>query len=167
MNTIIYLDVDGVINAIRNGTPSQKRTGFTDFKRANINGYQIQWAQELIDHLNALATRDGVTIKWLTTWEHDAAQTLSPQIGLNGQNWEVLTGDQHAWQGRDWWKLKAIQADTATHKPDLAIWIDDDIRLEREAMMWTLTTEGVMVFSPDPQDGLTQDDINTLTAELN
>lgn len=166
MNTIIYLDVDGVINAIRNGTPSQKRTGFQDFRREVVRGYQIQYAQELVDWLNTLAMRPDVTIKWLTTWEHDAAGMLAPQIGLNGQLWEVLTGDQHAWQGRNWWKLGAIRADHEKHKPGLAIWIDDDIKLEREALYWAAETENVMAISPDPLDGLTRDDLDQITRAI-
>lgn len=158
--TIIYLDVDGVINAIRNGTPSQKRTGFKDFRRVIVRGFQIQYAQELIDQLNALADHEDVTICWLTTWEEQAPKELAPALGINGQNWEVLTGDVHAWQGRNWWKLNAIRDHVGEHQPDLAIWIDDDIKLEREALYWVAETEGVMAISPDALDGLLQSDLD-------
>lgn len=166
MKTIIYLDVDGVINAIRNGTPSQKRTGFKDFRRVTVRNYQIQYAQELVDQINALADRDDVTIKWLTTWEEHAANDLSPTIGINGQNWEVLTGDTHAWQGRNWWKLQAIRDDYNKEQPDLAIWIDDDIKLERESVIWSDQNK-VLALSPDPMDGLTQGDLTFITTETN
>ena len=166
MKTIIYLDVDGVINAIRNGTPSQKRTGFKDFRRTTVRSYQIQYAQELINWLNTTAEHENVTIKWLTTWEEHAPQELAPALGINGQHWEVLTGDQHAWQGRNWWKLNAIRDHVGEHQPDLAIWIDDDIKLEREAIYWATETEGVMAISPDPLDGLTRDCLTRITKEI-
>lgn len=166
VNTIIYLDVDGVINAIRNGTPSQKRTGFQDFRRQVVRGYQIQYAQELVDWLNTTAERDDVTICWLTTWEEHAPQELAPALGIDGQNWEVLTGDVHAWQGRNWWKLAAIRDHAGEHKPGLAIWIDDDIKLEREAIYWAAEAENVMAISPDPLDGLTRDDLDHITRAI-
>lgn len=166
MNATIYLDVDGVINAIRNGTPSQKRTGFKDFRRVTVRNYQIQYAQELVDWLNTTAARPGVTIVWLTTWEEQAPQELAPALGIHGQSWEVLTGDQHAWQGRNWWKLGAIRDHVGEHQPDLAIWIDDDIKLEREAIYWAAETENVMAISPDPLDGLTHDDLDSIIKEI-
>lgn len=88
MSTTIYLDVDGVINAIGRTHPEPKHTGFPEYKSIMANGYQIAYAPELIAMLNALAARDDVTIKWLTTWEHDAAKVLSPLIGLDGMDWQ-------------------------------------------------------------------------------
>jgi len=165
MSTTIYLDVDGVINAIRKNAPTQ--TGFTDYRRTNVNGYQIQYAQELVDHLNTISERDDVTIVWLTTWEHDAARTLSPAIGLNGHNWEVLTGDQHAWGGRNWWKLGAIRDHVEEKQPDLAIWIDDDIKLERDAINWAETTGSTIAISPNPLDGINNETIEAIIELLN
>ena len=163
MSTTIYLDVDGVINAIGHRHPEPKHTGFPEYKSVRCNGYQIAYAPELITMLNALAERDDVTIKWLTTWEHDAAKVLSPIIGLEGQEWEVLTGDLHAWRGRDWWKLVAIRADVEAAKPGHAIWIDDDLSLERTAMNWA-NNHGVTMISPFAKYGLTTEDLAKITS---
>lgn len=166
IRTIIYLDVDGVINAIRNGTPSQKRTGFKDFRRVVVNGYQIQYAQELIDWLNKLAERDDLEIKWLTTWQDNAPHGLCPAIGLNGQNWEVLGGDLTDWGGVHWWKYKAIREDREKHQPRLAIWIDDDLKLETRAHSWAIETANFLAYSPDPLDGLTLENLSHITKEI-
>ena len=166
MKTIIYLDVDGVINAIRNGTPSQKRTGFKGFRRVTVRNYQIQYAQEIVDWLNTMDQRESVTICWLTTWEEHAPEELAPALGIDGQHWEVLTGDQHQWQGRNWWKLNAIRDHVGEHQPDLAIWIDDDIKLEREALNWAAETQDVTVISPDPLDGLTREDLGYIETQI-
>ncbi|MFJ2144376.1 HAD domain-containing protein [Glutamicibacter sp. NPDC087831] len=163
MNTIIYLDVDGVINAIRSGTPSQKRTGFIDFRRVTVRSFQIQYAQELIGWLNAISQIENVEIKWLTTWLEDAPKNLCPAIGLFGWDWEVLGGDLTDWGGAHWWKLQAIRDDFNKEQPSLAIWIDDDIKLEREALFWVAETEGVIAYSPDPLDGLTQNELHEIT----
>lgn len=101
-----------------------------------------------------------------TEGAHDAPKNLCPAIGLEGTEWEVLTGDQQDWHGRNWWKLAAIRDDFNAEKPDLAIWIDDDIKLEREAIYWAAETEGVMAISPDPLDGLTRDCLTRITKEI-
>lgn len=167
MKTTIYLDVDGVINAVRTGTPSQKRTGFKDFRRVTVRGYQIQYAQELIDQLNTLAEHNDVTIKWLTTWEEHAPNELAPAIGLNGQEWEVLGGDLTDWGGSHWWKLRAIRNDIANtaDRADNIYWIDDDIKLERPAINWTAKAN-VTIISPDPLDGLTQEHLEIIRTNL-
>lgn len=163
---IIYLDVDGVINAIRNGTPSQKRTGFKDFRRTTVNGFQIQYAQELIDWLNTVSQIEDVEIKWLTTWQEDAPKNLCPAIGLFGWDWEVLGGDLTDWGGVHWWKYKAIREDHAKHKPSLAVWIDDDLKLETRAHHWAIETANVIAVIPDALDGLTKEALDGITAQI-
>lgn len=162
MSTTIYLDVDGVINAIGRTHPEPKHTGFPEYKSIMANGYQIAYAPELITMLNALAARDDVTIKWLTTWEHDAAKILSPLIGLDGADWEVLTGDLHQWGGPDWWKLAAIRADVEATSPAAVVWIDDDISLERQAMNWARNRDDVTLISPFAKYGLTTEDLTKI-----
>jgi hypothetical protein len=164
MTTTIYLDVDGFINAIGRTHPEHKHTGFSEYRNIMANSYQIAYAPELIAALNELAARDDVTIKWLTTWEHDAAKILSPLIGLNGENWEVLTGDLHAWVGKDWWKYIAIRADTENLVDANVIWIDDDLSLEREALNWVNRFDNVHAFSPFAKHGLTAEELTRIRA---
>lgn len=167
MSTTIYLDVDGVINAIGRHHPEAKHTGFSEYRSVMVNGFQIAYAPALIDALNALAFRADVTIQWLTTWEFDAANVLSPQIGLFGEAWSVLTGDQHRWGGSDWWKLAAIRDDVESTAPDTVIWIDDDLSIERDALNWAHRA-GVHIISPEARYGLTTnhlDKIHSLIGE--
>jgi len=87
MKTTIYLDVDGVLNAVSKKSPTLTATGWGEWKTAPVNGWPILWAPELITALNELAAREDVTFKWLTTWTDDAAKVLSPAIGIEGQEW--------------------------------------------------------------------------------
>jgi hypothetical protein len=153
VNTTIYLDVDGVLNAVSMRVPTS--TGWPGYEAKRVNGYRIMYAPAVVDRINRLAERDDVTIKWLTTWEHDAAQILSPQIGLNGQGWEVLTGCQDAHSGRDWWKLQAIDADVAAHPEDGFVWLDDDIAAEPDAVEWARRRNNGIWISPRMREGLT------------
>lgn len=162
MQTTIYLDVDGVLNAVQKRYPSEASTGWKLWETKPVNGWPILWAPELIDELNTLAAHSDVTFKWLTTWTHDAAKTLSPAIGINGQEWEVLDGEQHGWRGADWWKLQAIQKDVLSTTPDQFIWIDDDISAERVAIEWVNGRDNGYAISPFTVEALTRDHLNEI-----
>jgi hypothetical protein len=164
VSTTIYLDVDGVLNAVTKKRSSLiKATGWDRWETAPVNGWPILWAPALIEALNDLAARDDVTFKWLTTWTDDAAKILSPAIGIDGQDWEVLHGDQHAWGGRHgWWKLEAIRTDVETTEPERFIWIDDDLSTEGNALEWlTGRIEGLGI-SPFMSEGLTRANLDTV-----
>lgn len=163
MKTIVYLDVDGVLNAVTRRSPSTKITGWDDWQITRVGRWPINHSPAMIAELNALAARDDITFKWLTTWENDAAEKLSPAIGINGQDWEVLHGDQHAWGGdKGWWKLEAIQADIEASEADVFIWIDDDISAELAAIEWVQSRPDVHAISPSSMAGLTQDDLRSI-----
>jgi hypothetical protein len=165
MSTTIYLDVDGVLNAVSKKSPTLASTGWDEWKTAPVNGWPILWAPALINVLNELAAREDVTFKWLTTWTDDAAKVLSPAIGINGQDWEVLHGDQHAWGGkRGWWKLEAIRADVMETMPDQLIWIDDDLSMEHDALEWIAGRSEGLAISPFMREGLTRANVEQITA---
>jgi hypothetical protein len=165
MKTTIYLDVDGVLNAVSKRTPSLKISGWDNWKTKPVNGWPILFSPDMIDALNELAGSPDVTFKWLTTWTDDAAKVLSPAIGINGQNWEVLDGDQHAWGGkRGWWKLDAIRDTSAPTDGHRHVWIDDDISAEVEAISWVQSRDDVLAISPSTMQGLTRDDLAQIKA---
>lgn len=157
----IYLDVDGVINAV---SPSPVSWGWEGEGRVErINGFPIRWAPQLVDALNDLASRPHVHMHWLTTWEGDAPRDLCPVIGLDGGDWPVLRNDPaYEPTALSWWKLAALQA----HLPDdrRAIWIDDDIAFDRTAQTWLDETPRVTAFSPRTWLGLTRAQMNLVLA---
>lgn len=162
--TTIYLDVDGVLNAVTTASDRlRKATGWEAWETKPVNRWPILWAPELIAELNELAAREDVTFKWLTTWTDDAAKILSPAIGINGQGWEVLHGDQHAWGGKHgWWKLEAIRADVETTNPERFIWIDDDLSMEGVALDWLSGFPEGLGVSPFCSEGLRRDDLDAI-----
>jgi len=165
MSTTIYLDVDGVLNAVSKRRPSFKVTGWGLWGTKQVNGWPIQYSPDMLDHLNELADRDDVTFKWLTTWTNDAAKILSPAIGIHGEDWDVLDGDQHAWGGaRGWWKLEAIRADVEAAKPERFIWIDDDLSMESRALEWLATRDEGLGVSPFCSEGLRREDLDAIRA---
>lgn len=159
MSTTIYLDVDGVINAFGPNSRRPESSGWAgEWNTVKVKFFQITYATELIEQLHALAAKDDVTIKWLTTWTDDAPKDLCPAIGLNGTSWPVV-GQGENYHRDEWWKLTAIKDDVAATNPDQVIWIDDDLRMEKEALWWALDNRQVRVFAPEQFVGLTAADI--------
>lgn len=148
----VYLDVDGVINAVTHRTPSW---GWSDEGTVvNVNKFSIRYSTELVAALHELALRPNVHIFWLTTWEQSAPVDLCPAIGLNGGDWHVLTNEpRHEPTTSAWWKLNALRE----HLPEgrRAIWIDDDIKFDRAAQEWLAENPMVTPVSPNTEVGLT------------
>lgn len=165
MVTTVYLDVDGVINAVTDQPPREATCWMGDWTGpVKVAGMPILYAEELITELNGIAARENVTVKWLTSWEEEAAHDLAPAIGLNGTEWEVLSGvefdDPMNW---NWWKLDRIRADIKATRPDKVIWLDDDIAFDPKTITWLLSPGlPLLPLSPRVTHGLTRNDLQLI-----
>lgn len=152
----LFLDVDGVINAVSPRDDIEDiaaRTGWRDYRRKRVLGYVITYSQEFIDRLNALAELPHVRIHWLTTWSQHAVDDLCPALGIEGTEWVVLNQrDFDSFKQRVWWKLTAIRSMTS----DLALWIDDDLAFDREAREWIDENEHIVPVCPNTENGITE-----------
>jgi hypothetical protein len=167
--TIIYIDVDGVINSFHQ---SFKGTGWSgDYRLKKIIGYKIRWYTDLVDSLNELAKREDVEVKWLTTWQDKAVTDLCPALGIEGQYWDVLyAADQEDLfdLSNGWWKLRAIIKDYTIHQPDKVVWIDDDIKYEGNALAWINHMEDtVHAVSPFTDWGMTKEEFSGIIEYIN
>ncbi len=169
--TIVYIDVDGVINSFNE---SRKLTGWEgEWNLAIVERYKIHWYTDLVESLNELSKREDVEFKWLTTWQDKAVTALCPPLGIEGQYWDVLyhdtsEGDHLFSRHNGWWKLKAIIKDLAIHSPDKAVWIDDDFKYELAAMEWTaFMGDKVLPVSPDGDLGMTKEEFNGIIEYIN
>jgi hypothetical protein len=165
----IYLDVDGVLNAVSR-RPPRTNTGWEgEWSDVNVLGFPILYSHEVVNHFNEFAQMDGVVVKWLTTWQEKAAQELSPLIGINGQEWEVLYGDinDHWFTTGRWWKLEAIQNDIVKSKPDKVVWVDDDLGYDRSAQGWLADKDFIHVVSPNTNHGVTKKQISGIIEFIN
>lgn len=157
MTTDIYLDVDGVLNAVTLNPPTD--AGWDEWQYAVVNGFGITYAPELIARMNALAERDDVTMHWLTTWEHDASNILASAIGLNGERWTVLGTEKHYSKelAGGWWKHHAL-VDYFPGRECRAVWIDDDISFDRAAQEWANQyADRLLLVSPSTYRGITRE----------
>ena len=166
MTTIVYIDVDGVINSFKE---SRKLTGWQgEWRVDTVMGYKIHWYTDLVEELNKLAAMEDVQVKWLTTWQDKAVSELCPALGIEGKYWDVLyhdesEGDHLFSRNNGWWKLKAIIRDYTIHQPDKVVWIDDDFKYEGNAMEWAaFMEETVHAVSPDGDLGMTKEEFNDI-----
>jgi hypothetical protein len=154
----IYLDVDGVINAFQYSSTLADRWPWKKPPRyERINGFLITWSEELVDRLNALCKRPGVSIHWLTTWQRDAAEVLSPAIGLDGEWWPVPTEVDRLRMvdaSSAWWKFDYVRTlDPATGP---LVWVDDELAFDRDSTLWAKRyPEDVLLIAPVAHKGIT------------
>jgi len=168
-NTIVYIDVDGVINSFH----KSKTVGWEgEWQLAKVIGYKIHWYTDLVEELNKLAAMENVTVKWLTTWQDKAVTDLCPALGIEGTSWDVLyAADQEDLfdLSNGWWKLRAIIKDYTINQPDKIVWIDDDFKYEGNAMAWAefMGPEIILPISPFTDWGMTKEDFSDIIEFIN
>jgi hypothetical protein len=170
VKTNIYFDVDGVFNPVSDAPPRTSTGWHGDWVGpVKVGGIPILYSVELVAAVNNLASRPGVTVKWLTSWEELAATDLAPAIGLaGGDDWEVISGvEDDDPQKFDWWKLDRIRKDLAATRPDRAVWIDDDITYDPKSLVWLMSPGlPLLHLSPRTVHGLNQGDVQRINEIL-
>lgn len=165
----IYLDIDGVINAMSHNPPSMNTQWFGTWKQEKVMGYTILWSVELVERLNALAARPDVQIKWLTTWRKDAAQTFSEPVGLDGHDWFYFdTPDEDLYVAHDWWKFRHVRDEFEKGVADKYVWIDDDLMWEQHSRNWLEDKDPdiILPISPNSNHGITRKHMDQIEAFL-
>ncbi|MDI2033824.1 HAD domain-containing protein [Paenarthrobacter nitroguajacolicus] len=163
MPVSIYLDVDGVVNPF---SPLGTTDWGGEWNIADAGILEVAFAPEVVAELNSLAEHPAARFVWLTTWERLAPEFLCPAIGLNGQDWPVLSSQ--GWdEGPEWWKLVALQKDLAATGSQRVIWLDDQLSQESDARSWAeYQQDRVLCISPDPRKGLSRGELEAVRAYL-
>lgn len=147
---LLFLDVDGVLSPMSLGAPT-----WGDWKIVEGSPFHLLLSRTMAARIAAL----GVDLAWLTTWQHDANRVVGALLGWPPH--PVLEpGDPPA---ERWWKLGSIEAWLADDLRPF-VWVDDE--LEARAPLidpWAaeLTVPHLLV-SPDPDVGLTPDELATI-----
>lgn len=159
LNATMYLDVDGVVCPF--GATGTTPWG-TAWTLANAGMLEVAYAADLVAGLNGLARFPGLRCVWLTSWEDMAPKYLCPAIGLAGGRWPWLAAEG---AGEGWWKLGALQEDLAATTPNRIVWIDDQLRYERDAQAWArFLGARILAISPDPRRGISPDELAAIGA---
>jgi len=182
--TRIYLDVDGVLNAIPAASDIVTRTGWPRFERVQVNGYWITFAPELLRALEAIhdwthwsldgdEEEDSVEIVWLTTWREKATADLAPAIDFNAKHWRVVSdGDSaHGYVKLGfsdysyWWKVDALATDLIENPVDYVVWLDDDQVAYNDSVTSIIkkfNDTQFLTIAPHTTVGLTRDHIDLI-----
>jgi len=161
----LYLDVDGVINAM-----TERRA--QDFSAVDVtvfgNGmrmtYPILYNQNILNGLQQLRNEFNMELVWLTTWlEDDAILTLVAKLGTIYDG-RLLPIPQRRLSGRSAaWKVNALLADL-NNDPVPYIWVDDvDIHFYGEKAK-SESAERALHISPQPNRGLEMSDLDAMRA---
>lgn len=158
---IVLLDVDGVVNKVRDLLDAD---GFQDFRESKAKGFRIVHSPQMAARLAAL----DADIHWLTTWCDDANAHIAPLLG-----WDplpVVGKEQYLNVIHGWWKSDAAEAFVKEQGRPF-IWLDDDLySAERVGKVpWLAECElPNLCISPDTYRGLLPkhlDQIETWIAE--
>lgn len=143
----IFLDVDGVLNAVRDSNPQF----WEEWNVEVCDGYYIRHALDMGRALHNIFERDDVEVIWLTTWQDTANDWIAPLFGWG--NFEAIIDDGSS---TGWWKLEAVQKMWELDKTPF-IWIDDDISYDPESIQWAenLSDSDRLIISPKTHTGIT------------
>lgn len=164
MRTKLFLDVDGVLNALGPDT-RMPVNHWTDWRMSMCAGFGIQYSAAMGRAIASLKTE---TI-WLTTWEHSANEWISPLF-----EWPALPViERGGWSRLDeyqgWWKGKLLQ-EYLLERPGPFIWADDDLKYGRDqgATQWLFELDPVeyphLIICPVAHHGLTRSHILRMQA---
>ena len=164
----LFLDVDGVLNAIGEPPPDDPRLVV---QVENAQGvFTIRYDPRVVDRLNAMARTGLVQLTWLTTWSWAARDALAPAIGLDpGSQVLADTGDpdlaRHPYDlTRPWWKLAVLLRVVEDDADQPVAWCDDDLDEGTKGRFADLHPGPSLLITPDPGVGLTLEDLDRIEA---
>lgn len=160
---VIYLDFDGVLNAVSLETHRLHHvTGFTGYRRTRVGYSTATWSPEVMKRLKSL--QQLAEIRWLTTWRSDTAR-IEEELPVQLDGWFDFENESLNHSG----KLEAILADQAD-RPRPFIWVDDEEHryyhcADQYGYVLSALTEHLLI-QPSTFAGLTTDDFDRMEAFL-
>lgn len=156
---MLFLDFDGVLNP---DVPNNRWDDWTEHT-IDVNkggGLALRFFVNISTSLaSALWDATHGNISWLSSWNQDnlANRELAPRLGWSALPTLPYAGTYPA-DGR-WWKLLSL--DNYGALPKKWAWADDDLRDFPDALQWGYERGGLLI-APDPEFGLTPDQIDKL-----
>ncbi|MGL4999432.1 MAG: hypothetical protein ACRC5T_10730 [Cetobacterium sp.] len=159
MNTRLYLDVDGVINAWYAHLRWPEDSIENQIAQVGRGNYKIIWSRDMIAELSSL----NLDLHWATTWQGAANETLAPMIEFGADSPVIRPprGEEVSFPSI-FWKFESIQADQEVN-PGPFVWIDDEITITH--MHWAKENGGLAI-APVADYGITPDILATIKEYL-
>lgn len=172
MKKFLFIDFDGVFNAMHHNPQIHTRTNLT----CAGDSYKINYNPEVIQAINEIAAHPEVIVIWLTTWVDGEDETVFDPIGFDRMPF-IGKVDYSA----DWWKWDVVKEWSESQtEPYRLVWIDDDIKhkIRMELNDWGtnihphnpvtkfIEQEHVFAISPNSDHGLVIDHLDQIEAFL-
>ncbi len=157
----IYFDIDGVLN-LYGPDPRPAAPGDADlWDSYNGQSMMLTYSPDMVARLNEILARAGVTPYWLTTWENEAGW-FGEHIGLAGaKEWPWLPAAGQTPSG-EWQKFSSIRRHLRSTRPELAIWLDDDLATQDAARRWAARSGCVHAHAPQSRVGLRPSEVDRI-----
>ena len=144
---VLYLDVDGVLNAL-----SRPLAEWSDMAThyIEVGPYNTEYKVHLSRQMGAALAGLDVEIRWATTWAEDANTHIASKVGLPSN----LAVSCRPRLSDSPFKSIAIRAEVESERVPF-IWIDDEAI--REVDHWWAKELGIphLFIEPNPRKGLT------------
>lgn len=168
---VVVFDVDGVFNIVNLREVLELTRPEVQFGVVNSpptereprgQSSKIAFSPEVVRAANRLTDENLAEVFWLSAWRSEVAALT--QIGLNA--FEEIVEPDFDTQVTGWWKTDAmmglLESRFAGRK---VIWVDDDLKTEPEALMWS-AGNGVVTVSPVSIRGISVDEIEFIIREV-
>lgn len=153
-----FADIDGVLAPM-----DRRQTGLT-YRVVETDGWQgsVIVAVEIIRRFRALTMSGLVEVRWLTSWEQEAADHFAPKVGLPPLRVHTVA-DSLAPAGT-WWKQGVVERFLAGSERRV-IWTDDELA-DYGAGVPLGEQHRCLVIEPEPTVGLILADLARIEAWL-
>lgn len=138
MSPVLFLDIDGVLNALGG------QTDWDDTFTIDLPPYRLALSRQMADAINAL----DADIVWCTTWQDDA-HMVGNHIGISADYLRLGRG----------WKRQAVE-DYMADTPRPFLWFEDaQFKYGMESQLAMDHLPPRFLCNPNPLIGITQQDI--------
>lgn len=163
------LDIDGVLNVLSRGAPSDgwppdawvQRVVRADVPDRGPMTLPVLVARPVLEFITRVYESNLAEIRWHSTWRGAAVTTLAPALGLPPI--PISIAPEWAESVAMWWKIPAARRVAEAGRR--LLWTDDQLAIFRsDALSEPELTAldrwaGSLLLTPDPQIGLTPDDL--------
>jgi hypothetical protein len=169
---VLFLDVDGVLNAVSRYPDRQVWQNWEQAEVPNrIGTFPVLWSPSVTCRIASWVERALVSVLWLTTWLDDANGPLRETLGLPefpvlGSHLSEDPALPSGSRGLRWWKADLVEEHLAAHPGTPFVWLDDHLRVMLALQTRLSAQHDCLLIGPASHVGLTPQHLQSVEAWL-